>query len=271
MGIFDKLFGRPGKPKAPARNVANLVAQHAVPAVQALLTTAATSSYFLGDPRLPAGTLWPEKDGHKLDFLACIDLETLARVHAVSWLPKVGSLKFFYATDPAPWGFDPKHRGSWAVLFDPESPTELGPPLTRQNIELRKIRSYPDTQRTDMQSIDFTDEELDAFGDLQEREFSGLPAHQLFGYPMPTQGDSMELECQLVSNGIYCGDEKGYKCDRAKELQNGAADWRLLFQIDTDEKLEFMWGDGGHLYFWIREEDARANRFERTWVILQCT
>jgi uncharacterized protein YwqG len=31
-----------------------------------------------------------------------------------------------------------------------------------------------------------------------------------------------------------------------------------------------MWGDGGVLYFWIREADARARRFDQAWVVLQC-
>jgi hypothetical protein len=42
----------------------------------------------------------------------------------------------------------------------------------------------------------------------------------------------MQLECQLASNGIYCGDPDGYKNPRVAELKSGAADWILLLQID---------------------------------------
>ena len=33
---------------------------------------------------------------------------------------------------------------------------------------------------------------------------------------------------------------------------------------------DVMWGDAGIIYFWIRESDARARRFDASWVILQC-
>ena len=32
-----------------------------------------------------------------------------------------------------------------------------------------------------------------------------------------------------------------------------------------------MWGDVGRLYFWIRDADLRARRFDATWLILQCS
>jgi uncharacterized protein YwqG len=31
-----------------------------------------------------------------------------------------------------------------------------------------------------------------------------------------------------------------------------------------------MWGDLGMLYYWIREEDLAARRFDRVWGISQC-
>lgn len=81
----------------------------------------------------------------------------------------------------------------------------------------------------------------------------------------------MELEAQLVTNGIYCGDEAGYKDPRVPSLEPGVKDWRLLFQFDTDDDLGVMWGDCGTVYFWVREDDARAGSFANVWLILQCS
>ena len=59
----------------------------------------------------------------------------------------------------------------------------------------------------------------------------------------------MDLECQLVSHGLYCGDASGYQATRAKELEAGRQDWILLLQLDTDDDAGMIWGDGGMLYF----------------------
>lgn len=81
----------------------------------------------------------------------------------------------------------------------------------------------------------------------------------------------MRLECQLVTHGLYCGDSSGYQDPRARELESGAVDWRLLFQLDSDpDGLGVDWGDVGRLYFWIREQDLATSRFDATWTVLQC-
>ena len=87
--------------------------------------------------------------------------------------------------------------------------------------------------------------------------------------PCPIQGE-MEVECQLVSNGIFCGLPEGYASEKANRLRSGAADWRLVLQLASDERLDFMWGDGGKIYVWMREQDIRARRFDRCQTILQC-
>jgi uncharacterized protein YwqG len=80
----------------------------------------------------------------------------------------------------------------------------------------------------------------------------------------------MRLECQLVTNGIYCGNSSGYRDPRAKVLEPGATDWRLLLQLDSDDRVGWMWGDVGRVYFWAIQQDIAACDFDKSWAILQC-
>jgi uncharacterized protein YwqG len=81
----------------------------------------------------------------------------------------------------------------------------------------------------------------------------------------------MRLECQLVTNGIYCGDAFGYKGPRVALLEPGAVDWQLLLQIDSDEyRLGWVWGDAGRLYFWARNQEIEAAEFDGSWALHQC-
>ncbi len=80
----------------------------------------------------------------------------------------------------------------------------------------------------------------------------------------------MQLEAQLVMNGLYCGNSSGYQDPRRKQLEDGADDWVLLLQLDSDDTGGFMWGDLGMLYYWIRSGDLAERRFDRVWMTLQC-
>jgi uncharacterized protein YwqG len=93
--------------------------------------------------------------------------------------------------------------------------------------------------------------------------------HAVGGWPAVIQSP-MELKCQLASNGIDVGHPEGYEHPRAAELAPGAADWRLLLQLDNDDDLDWVWGDEGRLYIWCREQDIAARRFDRCWTVLQC-
>ena len=95
--------------------------------------------------------------------------------------------------------------------------------------------------------------------------------HRLFGYAEPIQSPAMGLECELVSNGLYCGDSRGYNDPRAKQLAQNAGDWELLLQLDSDsENTDMMWGDMGRLFFWIKKADLQKRNFENCWMISQC-
>ena len=79
----------------------------------------------------------------------------------------------------------------------------------------------------------------------------------------------MELECELVSNGINCG--RFLPNDpRVERLSKTSAQWSLLLQVDSDDDAGMMWGDVGRLYFWIRKSDLEDANFSDVWMILQC-
>ena len=233
-----------------------------------------------GLPALPAEIEWPSWNGKPQSFLAQIDL---AEIHAVlpSFLPPAGRLYFFYDQEQGVWGFDPKERGGWRVFYssadgpapmEREAPAALPPEAIYKPKHLRpsRIEVLPDSQTLPRDKFDW-DTDGDAYLELCSAPFQGEHRHQMLGYPAPVQNPDMEEECQLASNGLYVGDETGYKDPRAAALKAGAADWKLLLQLDTDDDTGWMWGDVGTLYFWIREQDARNADFDKAWVVLQCS
>lgn len=277
MGTIDKLFGRngtPSPPTPPIRNVAELVAPFSKPAVQLIKSAAEATSYFGGVPALPRGVAWPMKGGKPLSFLACVDLSSLSNALSQPWLPSSGRLLFFYDTQNQPWGFDPKDRGGWAVVLAGDEhlrqSAPLGESLPRHPIEFRRFNTYPSFERPEVEALALDDAESDKLTELADSSYGGLPRHQVGGFPSPIQGDAMELECQLVSNGVYCGEPSEDDSPETRALEGGAKDWRLLLQVDSDDDLGVTWGDLGSLYFWIRESDARSGRFDHCWVVLQC-
>ena len=288
MGFLSRLFGgKAGGSKGPAlhgkpeRDVAALTAPLAVPAIHAVGTSQPTRSQLGGAPLGTSGFIWPDTNGRPLSFLARIDLEELQACHAVDWLPRSGRLQFFYDVDEQPWGFRPDDVHGWKVMHvvrDDSGLSELPFPdalpadqrLARRFLSFRTIRSFPSYEREAVEQLKLSDAESDAFSEIADEDFGGRPRHQLTGYPRPIQGDDMELESQLVSHGVDCGEAGSYSTPRAKALEEGAPEWRLLLQLDSDEAIDVMWGDVGTLYFWVRESDARAARFDRTWLILQC-
>lgn len=46
----------------------------------------------------------------------------------------------------------------------------------------------------------------------------------------------------------------------------------LLFQLGTieTEDAEFMFGDCGQLYFWIKRQDLKNLNFDNIWLVMQC-
>lgn len=253
----------------------------AKPCVRLIKTTENTQSKLGGKPRVnPNAFEWPYINDKPMSFLAQLDLAELSNVHKIEWLANKGHLLFFYEIgDEMVWGFDPKDKGHWKIIYELNPTTEIDFPsdldedyqLQTSFISPISVSVLPNYDRDVIESLNLSDEQIDAYIDYQDTDQGDEPRHQVDGYPSPVQGDGMELDSQLASNGLYCGDASGYEDPRRKQLEAGAKDWRLLFQMDTDDDLDIMWGDCGMLYFWIKEQDARNNDFDKSWFILQCS
>jgi uncharacterized protein YwqG len=275
--VISNIFGRKKNTSGSARDVGATAAPIERVALHVVRTNAPSRSQLGGDPGLPGDIVWPHRDGTRLRFLARLSLTELQASEPTSWLPQAGALLFFYDDDKQPWGFDPADRGGWAVLHVPDtaatatsSASESSGLLPYSSVTLRRIQVLPSYERAEVQALSLSDKEFDEYFELADKRFGGLPKHQLLGLPSPVQGDSMELECQLASNGVNCGSPDGYATAQAKQQEAGAKNWRLLFQMDSDDDLGVMWGDVGMLYFWVEEMAARRGDFSNVWLILQC-
>lgn len=215
-----------------------------------------------------------------LPFLGQVSLQELDAAAPLPGWPRDGLLLFFCETSA--WGFDPLARGHCRVVFirghqeiAPRAfPKDLpdGARFTQCRVSFERQWTLPTV--ITLNGADLSIWDNDDYGDLCQCLMSGLnedePIHRCGGHPQEIQGD-MRLECQLVTNGIYCGDPSGYQDLRVPLLEKGAADWQLLLQVDSDEKrLGWMWGDAGRVYFWARRQDIESTDFDSSWAILQC-
>jgi uncharacterized protein YwqG len=234
-----------------------------------------------GLPALPPSIAWPQRDERSLAFIAQIELATLPEAAFEQGLPHEGLLLFFYDTELNTWGYDPKDAGSFAVVHVPQpatARTDWPADLLQQarypdcGLSLEETLALPPWESVLVDDLDLDRAQLGAYQDIHEKAFGDdawTTRGLLGGYPDQIQGDMM-LECELVSAGFYCGNATAYQDPNLPAYRKHAREWRLLLQVPSVESAGMMWGEPGCLYYWIRESDLKARRFERCWMILQC-
>lgn len=257
----------------------------------------ACSSKIGGKPSVPADFVWPRYQGESYDgitkerplsFMAQINLKDAAIYDTENLLPETGILSFFYEQMSMPWGFSPEDSGSAKVYYFPAkevlNPMDVPADMDEEavmpefaitfekHISLPGFEDFPD-EMTDMQ-IDWEDYNecraecgysCDDWGEVTK----------LLGYPDIIQS-SMEEECESLARGYRQGCPEDYAAipkDILKDIKEKSKDWILLFQMGTIEGYgsEYMFGDCGHIYFWIRKQDLQNQEFDKVWLILQCS
>jgi uncharacterized protein YwqG len=230
-----------------------------------------------GIPDVPPDFKWPERHEVPQSFIAQLNLEEVHPYDALGVLPSRGMLWFFYDAKQETYGADPEDRGGWSVMYRKDysglqriaAPHKL--PAESQfkacTVSFASEVTLSQSPKLDVPNFDWTDDEVKKYEILLSTfptpEDHGAVHHQLLGNPQTIQ-DDMRLECQLASHGVTDINDP-----RAKELSNGANEWQLLLQIDTDEDIDMRWGDAGMIYYWLRMSDLQKCNFDDSWLVLQ--
>jgi uncharacterized protein YwqG len=198
-----------------------------------------------GMPDLPVGATWPERPAYRysrdkkrflsevawepqpLTFLAQINLSDIAEAGCDLLLPSTGLLLFFYDVEVQPWGFDPLDAPGSQVLFvSAETATQrqadpLGVPSRLRLLRFDPHEGLPGWEwvyekiRTDPgYSHNAFHNELKK---LSDQDISGS-GHVFGGWPSLIQRP-MELECEMVTSGVYLGDADTYDDPRMPEFR----------------------------------------------------
>lgn len=245
-----------------------------------------------GKPWLPADFQWPvftcdaDQETRPLSFFCQLNLGELAPFDKEGLLPDRGLLSFFYECESSCWGFDPKDQGAAKVYYFEDTtgfiPFEIpeaideGHVMPEMGVSFKAKQAYPMYEEFVIHSAmecDWEDYDkiLEKLGVNTEEDPEG---HKLLGYADIIQ-DEMLSECEQTTRGVYCGDPQGYQNlsagDRA-DIEEKAKDWTLLLQLGTIETDDFEWmfGDCGMLYFYIKKQDLAQQRFDKIWFSLQC-
>lgn len=255
------------------------------------------ASRFGGWPDLPAGSAWPQWQGRPMAFLAQIDLAAAHAAQPGLCLPTTGLLSFFIGCgadtfvpegETAPRhlidlmvGTEPAQRGGWCVLH-----TAAGTPLERQRWE-----TSPGPERFAPCAVSFAkggpplpgeltvaygqlplDEAgRDDYNDLlaQLAPADDTPHDQLMGHPALLQTTPPELMCELASRGQSPWRVLQDTDDDVADIREAAARWGLLLQLTSNPDAGFLWGDGGHFYFYAPRDAMAAGDFSGAWVVFE--
>ena len=228
-----------------------------------------------GRPDVPENFEWPtDSKGKHLVFLAQFNFEEISNEEID--LPQQGMLYFFYSEDQEFWGYSKEGSDAYRTIFVSTALNlkRAETPKTIKRItdgcfkscKISFLNAYglPNWEHDFVRSHIENGRESDSYFYITVGEEYQT---KLFGHSNNIQG-VMEFECEMIDQG-YTWDnlnEATTKSIKAKQYN-----WNLLFQLDSEEAAEMMWGDVGRLYFWIKKEDLESRRFDKTWMILQCT
>jgi uncharacterized protein (TIGR02996 family) len=206
---------------------------------------------FGGRPHLPAGIDWPRCSRGPLEFLAQLNLSDFKQTVTGRALPPSGLLSFFmyhnYPEDQhsGEGGLRIIHTPDTSRLAPLDPPRDLTADLGRHEetctVSFTECLDLPDPGRTGSEGYgpaadhpalaDGGDDDVLWSDSLQEAD------HHLLGYAHVSV---------LLDDPIP------------------GPDWQLLIRFTSDDKLSWGWGDGHHLFWYIKTADLKRGHFDDT-------
>lgn len=210
-----------------------------------------------GMPHAPPDWSWPMCETEPLFFLGQINCAELRGLPAAEKLPPSGLLAFF-ADHDAVNGCTSAYEGAFAVYYwtdldrlVPAKPSvELQETIPLCALAFRPMIDLPDPTSRPIAGFNWGRDDGLAYHDLREairnhgipeQSWDSISYAKLFGWPDWVQYESEQMAELDKQHGL-----------------------NLLLQLDnfTDGAKWAEWGDGGSLYFLIRDADLAAWRFD---------
>ena len=206
-------------------------------------------------------------------FLAQINL---AEAHAVEprlRLPRQGLLSFFLGEGELMLGTESSHRDAWRVVWSqPEQPlrrlTCSPAPQPYQACLLKFLKgglALPDENSLAYADLDFDEKQKDDYNELLARLSPQDAADQLLGFPNLIQGHPPELLCEMAAAGL----DPWRAEEPSDDIRRSATERGLLLQLTSNSEANFLWGDGGHLYFYGKRAAMEVGDFSQVWVAIE--
>ena len=211
-----------------------------------------------GIPYLPKGVTFPTApDGRELFFLAQLNF---AEMPALAPFPTQGIVQFYIQDDDL-YGMDfddGENPDTFRVLYYPEVIRDESALQTK----FSPLRDYDDLLPHHPETgypLKFSlAEEVVSLTDYHFFEKFGQDFFQQFG---EKEWDVQDEYGKMVRpQGHKLG---GYAYFTQDDPRKSNDPMLLLFQLDSDEPMDLMWGDMGVGHFFIREKDLVARNFSR--------
>jgi uncharacterized protein YwqG len=230
-----------------------------------------------GQPDLPYGEPWPERQGKPLAFVAQLRLADLAVFDLA--LPPDGTLLFFYDAAQEVDGTDPAARDGWRVLYAPAGQAlqrAPAPEALPKEARFHPCALEPAAELTlpqDVQALlpqerQLSEKEQESYETFQSKlagaQRGGAAVHRALGYPDQIQ-DNVLVEAALAAHGLSDPQDPQF----AAVSGAAPAEWTLLLQLDSDPQAGMRWSSSGMLYYAIPRAALRRQDFSQTWLVMQ--